>query len=697
MQSIVSKGKDINDAIKLGLELLDSTKKEVNIEIIQQQTKGFLGIRSKEAIVKLTKRENSVSSSSVSSEIQVEDKIDLEQIVSDFQFEQMSTGEDPQTKSDINEQTTIKETDKDSLKGKVWVKNGQLYCQSSPTQFPLVTINDGIKLYKNNQRLNEKTLIISENDQYQIKVENEEKLTTWNITLDEERLRALLTVEPGFKMIRSIPDIDADHHIDLIVEETKEVHHALNYTDVIQRLESLRVKHGFNQDEIVKAMETDVPGTFEIARGKSPIPGKDGWIEFKVDTDDQDGLKEINGKVDYRDIKTIPTVERGRLIAVIHPPLPGEMGYTVTNEPLPAKQTLPIVLSVRNGAVVLEDKVVVSTKSGRPLIEKRGQLVKIAIMPKLTHVGNVDLISGNIRFMGDVEVFGEVDEKMVVEAEGDIMIHKSINFSTLTAKGTITTFGNVIGSEISAGKNNMLITELGHLLGIINQTIEKLIALVKQLTLSPAFKSNDLSRVGLQPLVKILLEKKFKSFPPLVKKYVENVRGGEDYLDDDVWRDVAVSLSQLFLSLTNEVTSLERIEQLSKKIKELNELSKTPVEPNSYITIPNVQNSSLYCSGNILIVGQGCINTKIHAGGILKINGIIRGGEVYGRLGVEINEVGSESRTPTIIAVPSDQIIRMSKVMEGTTVKIGNVKYTFKETRYDVKVRLDDNERIVLE
>lgn len=670
MQSIVSKGKDINDAIKLGLDLLESTKKEVNIEIIQYETKGFLGIGAKEAVVKLTKLDQKAST--VTDEKPTIDNVDIEQLVSEFPDEKIEQNVIAATQDHdiINEPIN-----EDLLAGKVWVRNGQLYCKSSPTQFPMVTINDGIKLYKNNQLVKERTTIISEKDLYQLKVDNEEKATTWNISMDDDKLKVHLHVEPGYKIIRSVPDIAADHHIDLVVEEKKEIHHSLSYTEVMQRLESLRVKHGFYQDEIVKAMEANEPSTFEIVSGKSPIPGKDGWIELKVDMDVHEGPKEKKGgQVDFRELKTIPTVERGNVIAIIHPPIPGQMGYTVSNEPLPAKQTLPIVLKGGNGVVVVDDKVV-STESGRPRIEQRGQLVKVSIMPKLTHARNVDLSSGNIRFMGDVEIFGEVEEKMVVEAEGDITVHKSVNFSTLTASGAVTTFGNIIGSDVSAGKNNLLVAELGHLLGIIHQNIEKIIALIKHLTLTSAFKSNDFSRGGLQPLIRILLEKKFKNFPPLVKKYVEIVRRGEEYLDDDVWSEISVSLSQLFLSLTNEVTSIERIEQLSKQIKELHVLSNTPVEPNSYITIPNAQNSSLYCSGNILILGQGCVNTKIHAGGTLKINGIIRGGEVYGRLGVDINEVGSESGTPTIISVPSDQTILINKAMEGTSIKI----YIFKQ------------------
>ncbi len=693
MQSIISKGKDINEAVKIGLELLEATKIEVDIEIIQYQTKGFMGIGSKEAVVKLTKRKKSPLEAKGSLEPKKE--IDFEEYVSTFTEEEI---EQVPIDQNVNRKVNpINEISLDMLEGKVWVENGQLYCKSSPDQFPMVTLNEGVKLYKNDQRVNEKTIIVSEMDFYQLKVENEEKPTNWKISMDEQKLKVFLHIEPGYKIIRHVPNIAADHHIEIVVEERKEVFTTISYSDIMQRLESLRVKQGFHQDEILRAMDAKEPFTFEIACGTSPVPGKDGWVELKVNLETMKGPKEKDGGlVDFRDLQTIPSVNRGKVIAIIHPPVPGQIGYTVTNEPLPARQTLPIVLKVGQGVSLIDDKVV-STESGRPHIEQRGQLVKISVMPKFTHMGNVDLSSGNIRFMGDVEIFGEVDERMVVEAEGDIMVHKSVNFSTITASGAITTFGNVIGSEMSAGKNNLLVTELGHLLGNINQNIEKIISLVKQLTMSPAFKSSDFSRAGLQPLIRILLEKKLKNFPPLIRKYVEIVRRGERYLDDDVWKEISVSLSQLFLSLTNEVTSLERIEQLSRKIKQLHEISKLQVEPNSYITIPSAQNSSLYSSGNILILGQGCINTKIHAGGTLKVNGILRGGEVYGRLGVELNEVGSGSGTPTTISVPSDQTIVMKRAMEAVTINIGNVKYTFKETKYRVKARLDENERIVFE
>lgn len=682
MQSIISKGKDVHEAIRFGLKLLESSKNDVDIEIIQQESKGFLGIGAKAAVVKITKNPTTEGHSKQDS---------LEQIVD-------LLTEEPLNKASLNQHEAVHRfinLDSQKLAGKVWIKEGQIHCQSSPTHFPTVTSKAGVEIYKDNQLVKESTTIVTEKDTYVLKVKNEEKPTTWKVYFDEHYLKVFLDVVPGYKTVRTIPNITPDYHIDIVVEEQKEMINTLDYVTIMQKLESLRVKHGFNQDEIMKAIEATEPLTFEIATGISPKPGKDGWIELKVETKTQNGLKEKeDGRVDFREIKTIPNVERGQIIAVVHPPIPGKMGYTVMNEPLPAKQTFPIILKLGQGVLTVDDKVV-ATESGRPHIEQRGQLVKVSILPKLTHQGNVDLSTGNIRFMGDVEVLGEVQERMTIDAEGDIYVHNTVMSSTLVASGAVVTYGNIISSEVSAGKNNMLVAELGHLLGILHQNLEKMVAVIKELTGSQAFKSNDFSRSGLQPLVRILLEKRFKSFPPLAKKYVDVVKKGEDYLLDDVWREVSVSLTQLFLSLTNEVTSLERIMQLSQKMNELHELSNSPVEPDSFITIPNVLNSKLYCSGNILVLGQGCVNSKIHAGGQLKINGIVRGGEVYGRLGVEINQVGSESGTSTVVAVPADQTITIKKAMDGTILKFGSIKHTLNEDTDHLVASLDEHDRVV--
>lgn len=51
-RSILSKGRTVSEAVKLALDLLGASKEQVNLEIIEQGSKGLLGIKSKPAVVR---------------------------------------------------------------------------------------------------------------------------------------------------------------------------------------------------------------------------------------------------------------------------------------------------------------------------------------------------------------------------------------------------------------------------------------------------------------------------------------------------------------------------------------------------------------------------------------------------------------------------------------------------------------------
>ncbi|MFC4401653.1 flagellar assembly protein A [Gracilibacillus xinjiangensis] len=690
MQNIISKGKDIEEAIHLGLELLAVTKEDVDIEILQQGKNGFIGIGKKEAIVKLTKHHMQMIQPEKFNEHKTDDYDSLEELIENFSKGSLPISSMNPSSEENGERHIEKERE-----GTARVIDNKIYVRDSPNHYSMVTIGKGIKLIKNSSIVNEHSTVVSEKDQLEIQIEDGDRQETkWEVTIDNNGLNVILQVTPGFEMKRKVRDTGPDDHIELILEETKVVNNSLTYEDVLNKLEVLRVTYGINHSEITKAVFTMESKAFEIATGKAPKPGNDGWIEMKVDTNPRNGLVEDDlGNIDFKETKMIPTADKGRVIAQIHPPIPGIPGISVKNEPIPPKQTNPIKVRAGRGIVEVDDKIV-AAESGRPSVEKRGLLVKVAIEPKLVHRNNVNLATGNIRFSGDVEVLGEVEENMTVEAGGDIFVHKSTSTAKLITSSSILVKGHVIGSELSAGKNNMLTVELGHLLGRMNVEIEKMISVIQQLTQSSAFKSNDFSVSGLQPLIKILLEKKFKKFTSLAKNYQEIVEKGKKYLDDEKWVQMGVSIKQTFLSLSKDVVTLKALITLSEEMGKLSEFSKTPVEPNAYITISDATNSQLYSNGDITIIGKGCINTKVHAGGHLNVKGVVRGGELYGRLGAIIDEVGSSTGTKTIISVPHDQTIHIRKALEDTVLKIGNVSHVLIQETYDIRAHLNRNNQI---
>ncbi|WEG12463.1 FapA family protein [Pullulanibacillus sp. KACC 23026] len=681
MQSIVSRGKNVKEAIGLGLKLLGADSNNVDVEIIQQESKGLWGIGAKRAIVKL-----SVKSLTVIKAVDL-----LEQT---FNEEGDPHIQNAQLEFEKHE-GRITET-RNRRGGKVWVKDGQLYWSASPTHYPTVSVCNNVKLLKNGRTVNDSTVVLTDNDSYEIVTTNEEMDTVWNIVLDPNKLSALLVVKPGYKITRNVQDMSPDVHLALIAMENKQVYNSLSFEKIMKRLEFLRIKQGINQQNILNAVQSTEAGNFEIATGIKAKNGQDGWIELKVEIDNTQGLQvDEQGNADFRDSRINSTVDRGDIIAVIHPPVPGKLGLTVTGEPLPPKQTFPIDLKLGKGATLVKDQIV-AIESGRPKVIIDGRRVNVSILPKLVHPGAVDLKSGNIQFSGDVEIIGHVKGQIEVEADGDILIQSTVNFATVSSKGAIVVKKNIANSELSAGRNNLTIAECGHMLSGLYQQIDQMNALINQLRNSTAFKQTDLDKRGLQPLIKLLLEKRFKSIVPLAKQYVEVALKDKEQFDSDDWQSIALSLKQIFLSLTNQLITYERLLDITSKMKELLEWSKSPVEPQSFITIFSILNSKLYSSGNVSVIGQGSVNTIIHSGGLIKIYGVVRGGELYGKQGIEINEVGSEMGIRTVLAVPLDQKIKIKKVLGGTVLKIGNIKYTFNEIRYDVEAYLNHSGEIII-
>ncbi|QSB47494.1 hypothetical protein [Parageobacillus toebii] len=97
---------------------------------------------------------------------------------------------------------------------------------------------------------------------------------------------------------------------------------------------------------------------------------------------------------------------------------------------------------------------------------------------------------------------------------------------------------NVIGSVVSSGISNIFVSELVHLLGTMEDYMEKMILSLKQLMASSAFKMTDWKQNGLFSVIKLLLNGKFRSLASTAKKYIEVSKKGGRLLDP-IWTDLA--------------------------------------------------------------------------------------------------------------------------------------------------------------
>ncbi|MDN4607706.1 FapA family protein [Sporosarcina highlanderae] len=591
-----------------------------------------------------------------------------------------------------------KERSIDTKVGKAWIKDGKIYCKTAEGAQPKLTIPPNFTLFINGEETKDTTISLSEENDYELKSEITVKETQWKVSLTSDMLEAKLTVKPGYRAKFSVLDSEPKQHLVPSVVETKEFQNSLELSDIVVEMGLQGVKIGFHHDEMVKATQTNElkPQTFIIARGTPAKNGENGWLEVLVNTKIEKGIKvNEDGRVDFREIKSIPYVEEGDILAIIHPPTSGEVGCSVRNEPIPCDPTYPVKVHLGNGVIINGDKII-STQCGRPFIEQTGQLVRAALIRKLTHHGNVDLSSGNIRFRGDVEVVGEVTDNMVVEAFGDVVIHKSMNNATITTTGCVTTHSNCNGTIITAGEKDFMEKDLIDQFSGIVSTTEKIMALLSIVMNSPAFQNSSF-RNNIQAITNSLIHNKFPDFLDQVQEFCSSIKNKEHSLLNDEWIQICNSLERYFLSLIVVPNYLECLLGLQVDMKNIAQERLETISTESFINIPKAMNCNLYCNGDVFITDKGCINTNIQSGGQVHINNNFRGGKIVGEKGISVGIAGSLNSSLTLLSVPENQTIRIRRAMEGVVLRIGKFSYQFTETVYNVRAYMDRNGELVVE
>ncbi len=214
-------------------------------------------------------------------------------------------------------------------------------------------------------------------------------------------------------------------------------------------LESHSVIFGF-LDDIIRAIEEN-PQKFVgqktlVAQGRSPVDGKDGFIEYVYDLSKKENkpVEMENGRVNYKELIAIHNVSRGQRIATKMPPERGVTGTAVDGTVLPAKDGKEArVLIGKNVVLDAEKENVYSLIDG--VMSRQGN--KISVFPIYEVNGDVDYSVGNISFIGTVIVRGNVLTGFRVVASGDIQVYGSVEGAELEAEGDITVSHGILGQH----------------------------------------------------------------------------------------------------------------------------------------------------------------------------------------------------------------------------------------------------------
>lgn len=221
-------------------------------------------------------------------------------------------------------------------------------------------------------------------------------------------------------------------------------------------LEMQGVVHGI--DEEVLAQLEEEPRYREqivVAVGSKPKHGADARMDyhFRVNREQMQVQARADGSVDFKELNLIENVVEGQVLARKRMPEAGEPGQTVTGRLIPAKDGKDIDVPVGENTRLSDDRrSVLADMNG--LVKLSGG--KITVEPIYLVEGDVNMKSGNIRFLGTVVVKGNVDDGFTVNAAGDIEVLGNVGKSELEAEGDIIVHQGISGrseGKLNAGGN----------------------------------------------------------------------------------------------------------------------------------------------------------------------------------------------------------------------------------------------------
>ncbi len=236
-----------------------------------------------------------------------------------------------------------------------------------------------------------------------------------------------------------------------------------------ERLDALGIRVGL-QEETLASFDPprELTDICCLARGRPPLPGRDGDIALAFDPNPRlIPLEREGGGVDFHAASRQRAVEAGALLVTHHPPQPGQPGLDLSGRaiPPPPVRDRPLAQIAGRNTEIRGDTLV-ATVPGRPVFN--GQRLEVLLVYDVP--GDLDYSIGNVDFSGDIVIHGDVKPGFTLTAGGSVIVSGVVESSSITAGHDIGGGGGHAETALQAGGNltarylhNLTVTVKGQL------------------------------------------------------------------------------------------------------------------------------------------------------------------------------------------------------------------------------------------
>ncbi|WP_250278443.1 DUF342 domain-containing protein [[Clostridium] colinum] len=242
----------------------------------------------------------------------------------------------------------------------------------------------------------------------------------------------------------------------------------LDKKEILEQIFSYNIKFGLNLSNIEDFIKTrDYKRTYLIARGMYPKQSQNGFLKYYVNIEEKNLRPKIldDGTIDYKTLDLFENVRKGDVLVEQVDPIKGDSGKNIYGEIVFSDEPIksPSLPKGKNTEISKDGKKLISTING--CVFYRNNVIDI--LPILEIKSDINNSTGNIDFLGNVIVRGNVLNGFTIKAEGDVDIYGWVEGATIEAKGDIFIAQGVQG----AGKAKLISDENINVSFIENATI----------------------------------------------------------------------------------------------------------------------------------------------------------------------------------------------------------------------------------
>lgn len=568
------------------------------------------------------------------------------------------------------------------------VENKKIIIKDSPKKDEIITIKacPGVILFVNGEKTSQITPVTSE-DKVEYKFEEVEPIRTIDVSITNDKMKAYINIKSIPQHIYELADQEYKKNLTLVKKKAGDKYPP-KYTlkELKELLQSKGIRYGILEDELKGICNEYEVRERLVAQGlpvKDDIPDEI-QLSFK-ESEELIEHEDSDEKIDYRNKYHIANVSIGDVIGRRIPGKAGSDGQDLFGMPIKRKTFKKVPLKIGEGCK-FENDTVIATSEGKPAFKANTFSIN-----KLYKVDAVDLKSGNIDFVGNVEVVGIVSEGMEVKAGNELHVGKNVESAVLKASGEITINGNVLNSTVAAGSENVekrqYLDSLINLKGIINEL---------GLSTEQVKENNLLGQRSDGEIIKILIENKYKSLPKLLRSIL-NYNMSEGIQQSEITSFIInklLGLGPLKIKNFKELKTFEEL--LEEEIEEIETLIVIPTN----IYLQYAQGSTIEASGSVYITGKGQYTSHITALNnieFLSERAVCRGGILCAGSEIKLKTVGSTAGVSTILKVSKKGRITADVAHNNTIFCFGERQVMLEVSSKNVEAYLDDTGEIIID